>query len=99
MRRDERSGKVFVDWSQNDRHKTTICVYSLRGRPRPLVSTPVSWDEVSDALDTGDSETDALTFEADEVLERVERHGDLYAQNVELEQELPALGRQSPERR
>ena len=94
MRRDERSGKVFVDWSQNDQHKTTICAYSLRGRPRPLVSTPVSWDEVSDALDTGDPETDPLTFEADEVLDRVERHGDLYAPNLELEQELPALGKQ-----
>ncbi len=63
------------------------------------MSTPVSWDEVSDALDTGDPETDALTFEAADVLERVERHGDLYAPNLELEQELPALGRQSTERR
>ena len=58
------------------------------------MSTPVSWDEVSDALDTGEPETDALTFEADEVLERVEHHGDLYALNLELEQELPALGNQ-----
>jgi bifunctional non-homologous end joining protein LigD len=94
MRRDERAGKVFVDWSQNDRHKTTVCVYSLRGKSRPLVSTPVSWDEVSDALDIDDAGTDALAFEADEVLERVEHHGDLYAPNLELEQELPALGKQ-----
>jgi hypothetical protein len=49
---------------------------------------------VSDALDTGDPKTDALTFEADEVLDRVERHGDLYVSNLELEQELPALGKQ-----
>jgi bifunctional non-homologous end joining protein LigD len=92
MRKDERPGKVFVDWSQNDEHKTTVCAYSLRGQPRPLVSTPVSWDEVSDALDAKDP--DALTFEAPDVLERVEQTGDLYAPNVELEQELPSLGSQ-----
>jgi bifunctional non-homologous end joining protein LigD len=87
---------VFVDWSQNDEHKTTICAYSLRGRARPLVSTPVSWDEVSDALD--DDDPDALTFEAPEVLERVERFGDLYAPNLALEQELPSLGPQRTRR-
>jgi bifunctional non-homologous end joining protein LigD len=91
MRKDERPRKVFVDWSQNDRHKTTVCAYSLRGKARPTVSAPVSWDEVSDALDTGDADTDELTFEASEVLERVERFGDLYVPNLELEQELPAL--------
>jgi bifunctional non-homologous end joining protein LigD len=92
MRKDERPGKVFVDWSQNDRHKTTVCAYSLRGKARPTVSAPVTWDEVSDALDAGDPDAEALTFEADDVLERVERLGDLYADNLELEQELPALG-------
>jgi bifunctional non-homologous end joining protein LigD len=91
MRKDERPGKVFVDWSQNDRHKTTVCAYSLRGKARPTVSAPVTWDEVSDALDTGDPETDALMFEAGDVLERVEQLGDLYRPNLELEQELPAL--------
>jgi bifunctional non-homologous end joining protein LigD len=91
MRKDERRGKVFVDWSQNDKHKTTVCAYSLRGKARPTVSAPVTWDEVSDALDTGDPDTDALTFEAGDVLERVEELGDLYADNLELEQELPAL--------
>jgi bifunctional non-homologous end joining protein LigD len=91
MRKDERPGKVFVDWSQNDRHKTTVSAYSLRGKARPTVSAPVTWDEVSDALDDGDPDTESLTFEAADVLDRVEQLGDLYADNVELEQELPAL--------
>jgi bifunctional non-homologous end joining protein LigD len=91
MRKDERPGKVFVDWSQNDRHKTTVSAYSLRGKARPNVSAPVTWDEVSDALDDGDPDTESLTFEAADVLDRVEQLGDLYADNVELEQELPAL--------
>jgi bifunctional non-homologous end joining protein LigD len=92
MKKEQRSGKVFVDWSQNDEHKTTVCAYSLRGKARPTVSAPVTWDEVSDALDAGDPDTDALMFEAADVLARVERDGDLYAANLELEQELPALG-------
>jgi bifunctional non-homologous end joining protein LigD len=96
MRKEERPGKVFVDWSQNDEHKTTVCAYSLRGQSRPLVSTPVSWDEVSDALDAKDP--DELTFEAPDVLERVEQSGDLYARNLELEQELPSLGSQRARR-
>ena len=54
MAKDKRPGRVFVDWSQNDRHKTTVCAYSLRIRERPTVSTPVSWDEIEDALDAGD---------------------------------------------
>lgn len=89
MKRDQRGGKVFVDWSQNDRHKTTVCTYSLRAQPRPTVSTPLTWDEVSDALDAGDP--DALVFEAGDVLQRVERLGDLYRANLEVEQELPRL--------
>jgi len=97
MRKDERSGKVFVDWSQNDRHKTTVCAYSLRGKTRPTVSTPVSWDEVSDTLDAGD--TDLLTFEAPDVLERVEHLGDLYDANLELEQELPELAKRRTSRK
>jgi bifunctional non-homologous end joining protein LigD len=91
MRKEERRGKVFVDWSQNDKHKTTVCAYSMRGKGRPTVSAPVTWDEVSDALDAGDPDTDALTFEAGHVLERVDQLGDLYADNLEVEQELPAL--------
>ncbi len=92
MRKDLRKGKVFVDWSQNDRHKTTVCAYSMRGKERPMVSTPVTWDEVSDALDGKDP--DALTFEAPDVLDRIGQVGDVYLPNLELEQELPALGAQ-----
>ena len=80
-----RKGKVLVDWSQNVDFKTTVCVYSLRARERPTVSTPLTWDEVEAAR-----EPEELRFEADEVLERVERHGDLYAPVLELEQRLPA---------
>ena len=82
-----RKGKVFIDWSQNSRHKTTVAVYSLRARPRPTVSTPVTWDEV-DAAASGAP----LSFEAGEVLERVAADGDLFARAVTLEQELPAPG-------
>jgi bifunctional non-homologous end joining protein LigD len=86
MTRAKRSGKVFVDWSQNDRHKTTVCAYSLRLHDHPTVSTPLSWDEVSDARDA-----EALTFEARDTVARVEQFGDLYADSLTLEQELPAL--------
>ena len=79
-----RPGKVFIDWSQNSRHKTTVAVYSLRARPRPTVSTPVTWDEVADAADGT-----PLSFEAPEVLERIEALGDLFAPTLTLEQELP----------
>lgn len=90
MNKDARPNRVFVDWSQNDRHKTTVCAYSLRAEPRPTVSTPLTWDEVSDALDRGD--TAALMFEAPSVLERVETIGDVFAANLTVDQELPALG-------
>lgn len=89
MKKEERTGKVFVDWSQNDQNKTTVSAYSLRAKERPAVSAPISWDEVSDALDGGDPSV--LTFEAADVLDRVEELGDLYASNLELEQELPEL--------
>jgi bifunctional non-homologous end joining protein LigD len=88
MERAERSGKVFVDWSQNDRHKTTVAPYSLRARPRPQVSTPVAWDEVTAVADGADPAS--LVFEAADVLERVDRLGDLYAQDPTAQQ-LPAL--------
>ncbi len=80
-----RPGKVFVDWSQNAHHKTTIAPYSLRARPTPTVSTPVSWDEVQACAD-GDAE---LVFEAADVLARVDDHGDLFAEVLTVEQELP----------
>jgi bifunctional non-homologous end joining protein LigD len=81
-----RGGKVLVDWSQNDDHKTTVCVYSLRARERPTVSTPVSWEEVEKARSPKQ-----LTFEAGAVLKRVEKHGDLFAPVLEQRQKLPKL--------
>jgi bifunctional non-homologous end joining protein LigD len=89
MKKVEREGKVFVDWSQNHQRKTTIAVYSLRARERPTVSTPVTWEEVEAVADSGDGSP--LVFEADAVLERIERHGDLFAPVLELQQELPEL--------
>jgi bifunctional non-homologous end joining protein LigD len=85
MKKAARTGKVFIDWSQNSRHKTTVAVYSLRARPRPTVSAPVTWDEVDGAA-AGAS----LTFEAADVLGRVAEHGDLFAPTLTIEQELPA---------
>src|SRR6201991_4757245 len=89
MKKVERENKVFVDWSQNHRSKTTIAVYSLRARERPTASTPISWDEVEHAAAKGDAAS--LVFEAPQVLERLERHGDLFAPVLELEQQLPEL--------
>ena len=85
MTKAQRTGKVFVDWSQNSFHKTTIGVYSLRARPHPTVSTPVTWDEVDAAAD-GDVE---LRFEAADVLARVDTMGDLFAPTLTVRQELP----------
>jgi len=90
MAKEQRPGKVFVDWSQNDRHKTTVAPYSLRARPRPTVSTPVTWAEVEHALDTEDEHR--LEFEIDAVLARVAGSGDLYAGGLAPAQELPRLG-------
>jgi len=87
MNKQRRAGKVFVDWSQNDEHKTTVNVYSLRARERPTVSTPLDWDEVEAVLDSRDPEE--LSFTSAEVLARVEERGDLFAPVAELQQELP----------
>ena len=84
-----RPGKVLIDWSQNHMNKTTVCVYSLRAKERPTVSTPLTWDEVQTAYESGDA--DALAFEADEVLGRVEEHGDLFEPVLTLKQRLPKL--------
>ena len=84
-----RKGKVFVDWSQNTESKTTIAVYSLRARERPTVSTPLEWDEVEAAAESGDPEP--IRFEAPQVIERVEERGDLFAPVLELKQRLPGL--------
>ncbi|MDQ6622506.1 MAG: non-homologous end-joining DNA ligase [Verrucomicrobiota bacterium] len=84
-----RGGKVLVDWSQNDEHKTTVCVYSLRAKERPTVSTPLTWSEVERCLESADA--GMLVFEWDAVLERVEREGDLFAETLTLAQRLPRL--------
>ena len=89
MAKDQRGGKVFLYWSQNDRHKTTVAAYSLRARARPTVSTPVTWAEVERAVDG--TLPDLLTFETDAVLARISELGDLYASNLASEQTLPAL--------
>ena len=85
QKKELRKGKVLIDWSQNDEHKTTVSVYSLRARGQPTVSTPVDWDEVVAA------DPDALVFEASDVLERMQGRGDLFAPVLELEQRLPEL--------
>jgi bifunctional non-homologous end joining protein LigD len=82
-----RGGKVFVDWSQNDRHKTTACAYSLRARERPTVSTPVEWGEVERAVRRGDAS--ALSFEAGDVVKRVKKVGDLFEPVLKVRQRLP----------
>jgi bifunctional non-homologous end joining protein LigD len=86
MSKAERPGKVFVDWSQNAHHKTTIAPYSLRARHDPTVSTPVTWAEVEQCADS----RVALRFEAEDVLERVDALGDLFAPVLTVEQHLPA---------
>jgi bifunctional non-homologous end joining protein LigD len=85
QRKDLRAGKVLIDWSQNDEHKTTVCVYSLRARERPTVSTPLAWEEI----ERGDPQ--GLVFEAGDVLERVEEHGELFGPVAEQVQRLPEL--------
>jgi bifunctional non-homologous end joining protein LigD len=87
MKRSLRAGKVFIDWGQNDEHKTTVSVYSLRAKDRPTASTPITWEEVEAVLASRDP--DELAFESDEVLARVAEHGDLFAPVLSLQQELP----------
>ena len=87
MTKSLRTGKVLVDWSQNDRSKTTVSVYSLRARERPTVSTPLTWDEVEDVLRSRDP--DDLAFTSDAVLDRVAEHGDRFAPVLDLQQQLP----------
>ena len=87
MKKALRPGKVFVDWSQNSSTKTTVAVYSLRAKSAPTASTPLRWDEVEATQRSG--KPDDLRFSSDEVLARVEEHGDLFAPVLELQQELP----------
>jgi bifunctional non-homologous end joining protein LigD len=89
MKKSLRTGKVLVDWSQNDPHKTTVCVYSLRAKERPTVSMPVTWEEVEDCAKSGDMAP--LTFDAEAALRRVESLGDLFAPVLERKQKLPRL--------
>ncbi|HTV64791.1 MAG TPA: non-homologous end-joining DNA ligase [Bryocella sp.] len=89
MKKALRTGKVLVDWSQNDDHKTTVCVYSLRAKDRPTVSTPVEWKEVESCLKKGDA--NLLVFDADQVLARVKHKGDLFAPVLVLRQKLRPL--------
>ena len=89
MKKKLRTGKVFVDWSQNDEHKTTIAVYSLRARERPTVSTPVTWEEVERTHKKKDATL--LVFEAKQVVTRMNKVGDLFAPVLELKQRLPDL--------
>lgn len=89
MKKALRVGKVLVDWSQNDEHKTTIGVYSLRARARPTVSTPVKWEEVERCLKKKDASL--LVFETGDVLKRVGKMGDLFEPVLNLKQRLPEL--------
>jgi bifunctional non-homologous end joining protein LigD len=87
MAQGKRRGKVLIDWSQNDQHKTTVCVYSLRARQRPTVSTPLEWEELEEAL--ARSEGSLLVFDHEAVLRRVDEKGDLFAPMLGERQKLP----------
>jgi len=89
MSKKARAGKIFVDWSQNDEHKTTIAVYSLRAREHPTASTPLKWEEVERTMKKKDASL--LVFEAGQVIARVEKMGDLFEPVLELKQKLPDL--------
>lgn len=91
MKKSLRTGKVLIDWSQNDEHKTTINVYSLRAKPHPTVSTPVTWEEVRGAAQGTKKDAPHLSFETRDVLSRVEQKGDLFAPVLQLKQRLPKL--------
>lgn len=84
-----RKNKVLIDWSQNDDHKTTVCVYSLRARTQPTVSTPVAWDLPAKAVREKDASL--LSFTHEQALARYRRHGDLFEPVLKLKQKLPSL--------
>jgi bifunctional non-homologous end joining protein LigD len=89
QKKELRTGKVLVDWSQNDEHKTTVNVYSLRARERPTVSTPLTWAEVEKLCKSKDP--DSAVFDSADVLKRVDKHGDLFEPVATLKQKLPKL--------
>ena len=91
MQKAQRSGKVYVDWLQNDPTRQTVAPYSLRGLTWPTVATPVRWTEVEEAAATRDS--GRLTFLQSDIIDRIERHGDLFAPVEQLDQELPSGSR------
>ncbi|RIK07186.1 MAG: ATP-dependent DNA ligase [Acidobacteria bacterium] len=87
MRKELRAGKVLIDWSQNQRHKTTVAPYSVRAKARPTVSAPLHWGEIEAASESGSA--DGLFFEIDRMAERVDELGDLMGEATELIQLLP----------
>ena len=89
MKKALRTNKVFVDWSQNDDYKTTVCVYSLRAKDRPTVSTPVTWNDVENCLKKGDHVL--LVFTSDDTLKRVAKMRDLFEPVLKLKQKLPSI--------
>ena len=89
MKKSLRVGKVFVDWSQNDQYKTTVCVYSMRAKDRPTVSTPVTWQEVERCHKKADG--NLLVFESQQTIDRATKHGDLFESVLKLKQKLPPL--------
>lgn len=89
MKKIDRKGKIFVDWSQNDSHKTTVCVYSLRARDYPTVSTPLQWEEVEKCAKTKNDS--AYSFRTDKTLARVKKYGDLFSPVLTLKQKLPKV--------
>ena len=90
MRKDLRGGKVFIDWSQNNQAKTTVCAYSLRAQPTPTVAAPVTWDEIEDGAKA--KSTKPLGFSPKQVLDRYESDGDLMEPVLTLKQRMPGSG-------
>jgi bifunctional non-homologous end joining protein LigD len=89
MKKSLRTGKVLVDWSQNDVHKTTVCVWSLRAKETPTVATPVTWEEV--AACARERDTEMLTFDSEAAIRRFEENGDLFATVLREKQKLPQI--------
>jgi bifunctional non-homologous end joining protein LigD len=88
MTKSRRHDRVLIDWSQNDQHKTTVCVYSLRAKEHPTVSTPLEWAELEEAV--AEARAELLVFDHAAVLQRVEEKGDLFAPLLSERQQLPA---------
>jgi len=89
MAKQERTAKVFINWSQNDASKTMICVYSLRAREKPYVSFPLGWEELENLAGPGDPERLQVVYS--EAARRVVEKGDLFQEMLMKEQKLPHL--------